>query len=199
MITEGDITFGLEVSELFAGPVRKGGAVRKIKESLHQQTIDRYRNSYEREAGISLRVQILGTIDDRVMKELVQELLTHDFASWKPGTQFEFRLNTHFKVHVTKAFRGEWFRVDDRVGWVNSDPLPVIQEGVAKKAENLQWYQHFVGHDVRLLLVANRLHASGKLKLVKKEASVDTLGFRAVYFFSYPENVTVFTAGTACG
>ena len=196
VITEGDLTFGLEVSELFTGPVRKGGSVRKTEEALHQKTIDRHRATYETKSSIPLSVKILGTVDDRVMDQLVQELLQHDFVSMKPGAHIEIELNSHFKAHVTSAFRSEWYLVDDRVGWVNTNPLPIIQERVAKKSENLDRYRRAAGCDVRLLLVEDPVNASGMLILMEDEACIDTCGFHAVYFFSYPESVTVFAAGT---
>ena len=195
VVTEGNLTFGLEVSELFTGPMRTSGSIRKTEESIHQDTINRYRKVYEDKTGILLRVQILGTINESTMGELVNRLVRHDFAARKVGEQIRFRFNHNFKAHVTKALRGEWFRVDDRVGFVNTNPLPIIRKAVAKKARNLDRYQLAVGADVRVLLVANRLHSSGKLKLVE-EARIDTCGFHAVYFFSYPESVTVFAMET---
>ena len=62
VISEGEREFGLEVSEVFAGPVQRKGSTRKTEESVHQQTIDRYRNDYETRTGLLLHVQILGAI-----------------------------------------------------------------------------------------------------------------------------------------
>ena len=42
-----------------------------------------------------------------------------------------------------------------------------------------------------LLLVADRIHNSGKLML-DDTATLDTQGFHAVYVFPYPEHVRVF-------
>ena len=191
LIEDGNCTFGLEVSELFAGPVGIRGALRKAAESLHQKTIDRYRRTYENERDVPLRIAILGKITKESMEKLLTILLSRDLARMRPGERFEVEINEQFKSHVTRAFHHEWFRVNDRVGWVNHNPLPVIEEAVAKKSELLDNYREAAGPDIRLLLVANRIFASGKLQLVE-DSTVDTQGFRVVYFFSYPETVNVF-------
>jgi hypothetical protein len=49
------------------------------------------------------------------------------------------------------------------------------------------------GPDIRLLLVADRIHNSGKLML-DDTAALDTEGFQVVYFFPYPEEVIIFSA-----
>ena len=125
------------------------------------------------------------------MEELLTEILGRDLAAMGPGERFEVVMNERFKARVMRAFHNRWFRVNDGVGWVNSNPAPVIARAVAKKTGLLPKYREAVGGDVRLLLVANRLFASGKLQVVD-EATVDTEGFRVVYFLSYPESVTVF-------
>ena len=173
---------------------KRKGQCKKTEESVHQQTIDRYRHNYETRAKLPLHVQILGTINDQLMDGLVQALLEPEIAAMDLGEQTTLQLDASFKAHVTKAFRGEWFLVSDRVGFVNRKPLPVIQRQVAKKARKLNQYKAAVGSDVRLLLVADRLYQSGKLRLVE-EASINTHGFRAVYFFSHPESVHTFACG----
>ena len=191
LIDDGSCRFGLEVSELFAGPVGIRGALRKATESFHQKTIDRCRRAYEKERAVPLRVAILGKVTSGSMEELLTMLLCHDLESMQPGERFEVEISDQFKAHVTRALRHQWFRVNDRVGWVNTNPLPMIEEAAAKKSELLANYREAAGPDIRLLLVANRLFASGKLQLVE-DSTVDTQGFRVVYFFSYPETVNVF-------
>ena len=125
------------------------------------------------------------------MEELLTILLAQDLATMRPGERFEVEISDQFKAHVTRALRHQWFRVNDRVGWVNTNPLPMIEEAVAKKSELLNTYREAAGADIHLLLVANRMFASGKLQLVE-DSTMDTQGFRVVYFFSYPETVKVF-------
>ena len=191
IVDDGGCRFGLEISELFAGPVGIGGAIRKAAESFHQKTIDRYRSAYERERTVPLRVAILGKVTRGSMEELLTMLLSHDLEAMRPGERFEVLTSNLFKAHVTRGLRHEWFRVNDRVGWVNTNPLPIIDKAVAKKSKLLPRYREAAGPDIRLLLVANRLFGSGKLQLVN-DSIVDTQEFRIVYFFSYPETVTVF-------
>ena len=191
IISEGDWQFGLEVSELFTGPVGRKGSGRKAMESNHQETIDRYRDIYVAEKDIPLSVRILGPVNDETMGELLGQLLQRDFE-WTPlGHQIIVQPNDQLKVYVTKALRSFWFRVDDRVGMVNTNPIPIIQGRVAMKSRRLINYHESAGEDVRLLLVANRMLNNGRLKLVKQSA-LDTCGFRVVYFLSFPESVTVF-------
>ena len=191
VIDEGSCRFGLEVSELFSGPVGIKGALRKISEVRHQRMINRCYRAYDDRCQLPLQVQILGPVNNDTMKELLTFLLAQDFAQMQLGESVVFQSNGLFKAYVTRAYRHHWFRVDDRVGLVNTNPLPKITEAIAGKSRKLRKYRVNAGPDVRLLLVANRLFASGKLQLVK-DAHIDTFGFRVVYFLSYPDTVTVF-------
>ena len=191
IVTEGDRQFGLEVSEVFIGHMGRKGSERKAEESIYQETIDRYREMYVTEKDVPLCVRILGPVTDETMGELLGHLLQHDFESMRPGNQIIVQPSDQFKVYVTRALRNWWFRVDDRVGMVNMNPMPIINARVAMKSRRLTSYQEAAGDDVRLLLVANRIVNSGKLKLVDQSA-IDTRGFKTVYFLSYPESVTVF-------
>jgi hypothetical protein len=94
---------------------------------------------------------------------------------------------------VTKAIRPEWFSVNHRVGWVDRNPLPMIVDAIKKKANELERYRAAAGPDIRLLLVADRIHNSGKLML-DDTAVLDTEGFQVVYVFCYPEPVMTFSA-----
>ena len=191
IISEGSCRFGLEVTELFSGPVGIKGAIRKAVESFHQRTIDRCRRAYDKERDVPLRIAILGKVTKDTMDELLTILLAHDLAPMRLSVRFEVQINDQFKVHVTRALRHQWFRVNDRVGWVNTNPLPMITAVVVKKSEILARYREAAGPDIRLRLVTNRMFVSGKLQLLK-DSTVDTQGFRIVYFFSYPETTTVF-------
>jgi hypothetical protein len=67
-----------------------------------------------------------------------------------------------------------------------------IAKAIEIKSKKLPGYKQCSGlDDIRLLIVANRIFNSGKLVLMKP-AALDTRGFHVVYFFSYPESVTVF-------
>jgi hypothetical protein len=62
---------------------------------------------------------------------------------------------------------------------------------VEKKAVELPRYKKECGLEVRLLVVANRIHNSGKF-CVETRGALDTKGFQTGYFFPYPEAVVVF-------
>jgi hypothetical protein len=96
------------------------------------------------------------------------------------------------RLHVTKAFRPEWFSVNHRVGWVDRNPLPIITDAIKKKSNELERYGAAAGPDIRLLLVADRIQNSGKLML-DDTIVLDTQGLQAVYLFPYPESVMTFT------
>lgn len=79
----------------------------------------------------------------------------------------------------------------DKVGFVNRNPLAVIIDAINDKAKKISQYKESAGEDIRLMLIANRIENSGKLKLTEP-VSIETMGFSAVYFFSFPEEVTIF-------
>lgn len=79
----------------------------------------------------------------------------------------------------------------DCVGWVDHNPILRIAAMVDKKSQELPRYIKESGSDIRLLIVANRLHNSGKLTLEGK-APLDTRGFHAVYFFLTPKMLSRF-------
>ena len=191
LIRAGSQTFGLEVTEVFNGPTGKKGSKLKEAESANQRTIDTYRELYAEKGGPPLSVKILGEPDDHTMDNLVETLLSQDFASMRLCEQIKLQISDQVKVYVTTTLRHDWHLVDDRVGWVNQNPNRIIQNSVSKKSESLKAYENAVGPYIRLLLVANRTHASGMLKADEKTA-VDTHGFQAVYFLSYPTDVNVF-------
>jgi hypothetical protein len=191
LVTEGTQKFGLEVSEVFAGPKRRAGAAIKERESKTQKDVEALRIKYEEITNIPLFVRFLGDMSDDNMATVVPALVAEDFASKPISHHVKIKLGDGFSVHATKALRAEWFRVNDRVGWVDRDPIQCIADRVKMKSMNLPQYRKAVGLDIRLLLVANRTYNSGKLML-KEPAKLDVRGFRVVYFFSYPECVIVF-------
>ena len=191
LVTEGTQKFGLEVSEVFIGPQSPAGAAKKEKESKTQKAVDALRSEYEEITNIPLRVQLVGDMCAKNMAKVVWALVAENFASKPICHHAEINLGDGFSVHVTKAFCAEWFSVNDRVGWVDCDPIKRIADAVEKKSKKLPAYREEVGPDVRLLLVADRIYNSGKLML-KEQPALELRGFRIVYFFSYPECVIVF-------
>src|SRR5262249_16198329 len=123
------------------------------------------------------------------------QLVAEDFLS-KPVLHHVV-IDTHkgLRAHVTKALLPDWFSVNDRVGWVHRDPIEKITDAIKAKSAHLQKHREATGQDVRLLLVANLINNSGKLRL-EQSLALDLRGFRAVYLFCYPDGVTVFEDAT---
>jgi hypothetical protein len=78
-------------------------------------------------------------------------------------------------------------QIDEVARYCESDVLN-ISEAIKKKSNELERYRAAAGPDIRLLLVADRIHNSGKLVL-DDAALLDTEGFQIVYVFPYPEPV----------
>jgi hypothetical protein len=193
IVTEGDRRFGLEVTEIFTGPTQAGGSVAKKDERVRQSAISTLRKQYEALAGITLDVKI-NNLNHADMAPIIPALLAEDFASKPDLHKVRRDLGDGLIVHARKFSRGDWISVNDRVGWVTRDSLPIISEQVRHKATKLPSYQSDVGDDVRLLVVASHIMNSGKLEL-EGVHNLDLHGFRAVYFLSYPDAVRVFGEG----
>jgi hypothetical protein len=125
------------------------------------------------------------------LAKIVPELIAYDWPSKPVRHPKVLDWATGLRVHVTKGLRANWYSMNDRVGMVNRDAIPQINDAIAKKALKLSDYQRKAGADIRLLIVADRVHNSGKLAL-EQPGPVDVLGFHAVYFYSRPESVLIF-------
>ena len=75
-------------------------------------------------------------------------------------------------VYVTRGIQhADWFCVNDRVGWVDRNPVKRITEAINRKAEGLPRYRKGAGlDDTRFLVAANRRMNSGKLRLEERPA-----------------------------
>jgi len=198
LVTEDAQQFGLEVAQIFNGPRRRAGSAMKEKESNVQRRVKVLRIEYEAASNIPLSVKFTGTLTAETMAKVVPALVAEDFASKPFGHHAVVDVANGLRVFATKAIRSDWFSVNDRVGWINSDPTPLISGLIDKKSEKLPKYIEAAGPDMRLLIVADRTYNSGKLML-EDCPSLNLRGFRAVYFFSYPESVTVSIAPLLTG
>jgi hypothetical protein len=127
------------------------------------------------------------------MAAIVPALVAEELATKPVGHHVVIDRGNGLRLHVTKSFRPEWFSVNHRVGWVNRNPLPIIMDAIEKKSKELHRYRAAGSADIRLLLMADRIHNGGKL-LLDDTAEVDTKGFQVVYVFPYPEPVMMFPA-----
>lgn len=191
IVTEGTHQFGLEVSEIFTGPQERSGSKMKKSESNTCKMIESFRRKYESAHDIPLTVKLVGTASASNLATVVASLIDRNLEEERIGHHYVFDTNDGLRVHVTKSFRREWYSVDDRVGFVDRSAINQIVDAVSSKAKELPRYQAAAGADVRLLVVADRFLNSGKL-ILEGRPHVDRRSFDTVYFFSYPETVTVF-------
>jgi hypothetical protein len=193
IVTEGEQRFGLEVCEIFIGHQDQAGSVMKRTESRIHRQFEALRREYESLTQTTLRVQIVGRLSAENMAAIVPALVAEELATKPVGHHVVIDRGNGLRLHVTKSFRPEWFSVNHRVGWVNRNPLPIIMDAIEKKSKELHRYRAAGSADIRLLLMADRIHNGGKL-LLDDTAEVDTKGFQVVYVFPYPEPVMMFPA-----
>jgi hypothetical protein len=190
VVTEGTEQFGLEVSDIFIGPKSDAGSAMKQQESHTQRTVNALRFQYEAAASTPLHVRFVGNLNAETVALVIPELIASDLPSKPVGHRLVIDTGTGLRVHVTKSFRPDWYSVNARVGFVDRNPQTIIAEAIEKKSKELPRYHEVAGPDIRLLLVADRIHNSGKMMLEEPPA-FDLHGFRAVYFFPYPEEASV--------
>jgi len=192
LVTEGEHQFGLEVCEIFTGRKNRDGSVKKKAEGETQRMVNAIRCKYEAIENIPLAVKFVGHLCAENMAKVVPALVESNLVSEPVGLRLVIDIDTGLhaglQIHVTKGFRPNWCSVMDRVGWVDQNPMPRIIAIVEKKLQKLPSYTKAVGSDVRLLIIANRIHNSGRLRLEERDL-MDKKGFQEIYFFSYPDSV----------
>ncbi len=188
IIVEGNHRFGLDVSDVFMGPQSPAGSAMKKTESHMHRTINDLRLEYEAATGVLLHVKFVGRIEPETMAGVVPALIAINLESEPLAYQTVVDTQLGLRLHVTKGNRSEWYSVMDRVGWVDRNPQKIIADAIEAKSKKLSRYRAAVGPDVRLLLVADAIQNSGKLRL-EPDHKFDFHGFEAVYFFPYPEAV----------
>ncbi len=190
-LTEEVHQFGLEVREIFTGPQVRAGSKMKRKEAETQKVVDALRCQYEVIAEIPLNIRLLGDTSVENLAAVVPALVAKELSTRPVGYQEVIDLGNGLCVYVTRALHADWYSVNDRVGWVDRYPMKPVTDAIERKSKKLPRYREAAGPDIRLLLVADRICNSGKLML-DEGVALDVQGFQVVYFFSYPESVTVF-------
>lgn len=196
IVAEDGNQFGLEVVEIFTGPQDEHGARKKRAESKTQKVVNALRAEYEKKDDTPLFVKFVGDMRRENLEAVIPTLLDMSLSAKPFDHQDRFEVDkgpAKLSVYVMRGIQhADWFHVNDRAGWVDRNPVERITEAINSKAERLPRYREGVGlDDIRLLVVANRRMNSGKLSL-EDSPDLDLRGFHTVYFFSYPESVTVF-------
>lgn len=194
IIADGEHHFGLDVVDIFHGRQTASGSAMKKAESVMQKQLDNLRCQYEARTGVTLGVKFVGRIASDTMAKVVPELIALNLAdqplAYQTTIEILSGLEAPLKLYVTKSNRPDWLAVCHRVGFVTPTPDPFIAAEIAKKSRKLARYKSLVGDDIRLLLVADRTKNSGKMGDTTNGA-FDLCGFKAVYFFPYPEKAFV--------
>lgn len=195
IVTEGVRHFGLEVHEIFTGQQNDAGSHMKREESETQRAVNALRRDYESKKNIPLIVKFVGDMCDENIAAVLPALDAMNLSTKPIGHHDIIEVDegkAKLRVYVTRALQSNWFSVNDRAGWVDRNPIDRIAKAIEKKSKKLPRYKECSGlDDIRLLIVANQIMNSGKL-LLKERPALDLRGFQCVYFFSYPESVTVF-------
>jgi hypothetical protein len=190
VVADGEHRLGLEVVSVFTGDKGSTGSSMKKSESVMQRSINALRDQYEASAKAKLHVRLVGKIDPATVANVVSSLIALDLDSKLMGFHTVLDEQRGLRVHVTKGFRSDWYNINDRVGWVDRNPTDIISQAIGDKSQNLPRYKASVGDDIRLLLVADAIQNSGKLRL-EPAAAFDSLGFREIYLFPYPEEALI--------
>lgn len=191
IVTSSGHRFGLEVTQCHVGPKTRKGSLEREKESANHKWLTAIRRRYEAGGGVGLDVRYRGEVAAKAAEELLQRLIDARFEARSPFDSLD-RLNlTNATAYVHRTPNTHWMMLDDRVGWVSRDGS-FLQREIDRKAKKLPKYREACD-DIRLLVVADRIHNSGKLQL-EDGFRPDLRGFNAVYFFSYPSSVTAFYA-----
>ena len=196
IVTEDGNQFGLEVVEIFSGSQDENGSERKGNESKTQKTVKCLREKYESRDKTLLIVRLIGNMCSQNLDAVVPTLLAMNLSEEPFDYQDRFEVDEgpgKLIVYVTRSIQhARWYCVNDRCGWVDRIPLDRISDVIKKKGKRLPEYQKCSGlDDIRLLVVANRIMNSGKLRF-DENPNLELQGFKIVYFYSYPESIHVF-------
>lgn len=202
IVVENGQRFGLEVRQIFIGRQDDAGSSLKAGESRMQCTLNGLQRQYEAVENIPLNVHFVGNMEADNLATVIPALLAQGLPSKPLGYRFvhdttvAHPARARLRVHVTKAYRPNWFSGNDRAGFVDRSPHGIIVDAIAQKATELTRYKESAGDDIRLLLIADQISNSGKLRL-DGGGQFDFHGFKVVYLFPYPEDVIVLeeTAG----
>lgn len=182
--------FGLEVVQIFAGRRTRRGSRDTAQEARNDRLIAGARSAYETDRHDLLSVRIVGPPSQECLSELAGALARLDTTKMALGESRRIKLETGHTVYVTKGSRTGWVWITDRVGWIKRDGSELVQRAIKERTEKLHIYRSKDFGEVRLLVVADRRTNSGKILLADSH-ELDTGGFQAVYFLSYPDDLVM--------
>ena len=136
IVAEGDQAFGLEVRQIFMGLQSCGGSAMKANKSTTQRHVNALRREYEAFTNIPLIVKFVGDMSVANLATVIPALVAEDFPSNPITHHVVLDCGTGLRVHVTKALRPEWYSVNDRVGFVDRNPVNIIAEGSKRRRKS---------------------------------------------------------------
>ncbi|RCK29489.1 hypothetical protein [Thalassospira lucentensis] len=190
--------FGLEVTEIFNGQkTPKGSAKQKQQEAHRFSQLQSLRQSYENKTGVKLYLRFLrsptnniqGNISDIELNQIEEALQIENFQEKEWGFGKMLGLPSGGKIQITIYRYSNWIIINDEVGFVLQSPTDKIQASINEKSTKLEKYIERAGKDIRLLIIANRLNNSGKIRIADNNDDVSQInkrGFSNIYFLSYP-------------
>lgn len=186
VIQDADARFGLEVTRILSGDLGSGSPARK-KEADGEKIVDRIRQAYELRTNTTIDVTFPTRPEQQHVTRFIDALIALEMDSREIGATVKLAIGPDGRaISARRSFHPVWKVADDAVGWVDKRGQAMLQNAVVSKARKISAYQLSSGlHDIRLLVVADRMLNSGKI-VVSEEAIIDTCGFSTIYFFSYP-------------
>ena len=180
--------FGLEVTECHRGPITKQGSQLRRQEQANHEWLALIRIMVERETGLNLHLRYYGIATDRARAEIVAAIFGAVRSAGgvlKVDHRFEDGRVWAFETHAASwNFASDW-------GCDFSTDGAEVQRAIDAKVKKLAAYRQAC-RDVRLLVMAFRMYGSGKIELTDN-FNPNLQGFNALYFFSYPSSVRIFS------
>ena len=206
IIENGTSIFGLEVSLVHTGEIKKKSSKMKEDESRAKLHMNKLQEAYEAHTNVPLRLHVIVNKYEKEDKDKCKEykekilpiLIAEDFQSKPVGHRIQKEIlrnngDISIKFCATKALRAEYSDLRYSCGWVNQNGMSVVQNAILEKEKKLDSYKHNTDlKDIRLLLVADHTNNSGKLILENLEGLYRG-GFNVIYFFQRPRKIVVFS------
>ena len=183
--------FGLEVTDAYVGSTTRRGSALRLREDANHSWLSGIRREYEAHGGVDLHVRYTGSTSPAVRHQLLEALRDSRFEEHSAPSAIAIIRLSAGTAYVHRTPHPYWMMLDDRSGAVSRDGRH-LQDAIDQKAKKLAMYRTAC-ENVRLLVVAMGVYNSGKLEL-ESDYKPDLRGFDAVYFFSYPYEVTTFRA-----
>lgn len=140
IVSENGHQFGIEVSQVFRGPISKKGSKEKRAEGEIERMLKNMSQQYETKRKITLIIKFLGDIKEDDTETLYRKLDELDLKSQRNAVQKRLDIRIGLKVFVTKSFRSSWFLMNHQTGWVQQNANNILCEAIKDKSKNIKEY-----------------------------------------------------------